>query len=279
MSNEILGRYVEVAGARTYYESAGAGDGLLCIHTAGRDCRQWHAFLEHFADRYRVVALDLPGHQKSWPLPGERCIDDADELVDFIWSFIEAIGLRRPVVMGCSIGGNLVYPLAQRHPVDVKALVSLQGSAWSPRAAPHDIIVHPQVSLGQFACDRSLGLLGATASTDVREFVHWTGLQLTQETFQADMAAYADFDVRGEMDQIVCPCFVLRGTDDWIVTQEMVEESVELLTNAAVVEAHYPAGVGHIAHLEAPEVIFELLDPFLANVERAVGANLDRACP
>jgi pimeloyl-ACP methyl ester carboxylesterase len=262
-SRELVGRYVNVNGIRTYYESAGEGDGMLCIHTAGRDCRQWQAHLEHFSDRYRVVALDMPGHQKSWPLVGNRCITDRDEFAGFIWAFTEAIGLVNPIVIGCSVGGNIVFLLAQRYPDDVRAVVSYAGADFTPPAAPSVLLNHPQINLADYLYDRNTGLIGRRTPPATRDFILWNVRQSMPEVQQADLAVYGGFDVRDGMSKIVCPCLLIRGTDDWIVSLPMVEATAKRLSRAPVVEVANIEGAGHYAHQELPAECCTVIGRFL----------------
>ncbi len=69
----VTGRYVqlEIAGRghRLYFEEAGQGIPLVCLHTAGADARQFQYLLgdtEITAD-FRVLAFDMPWHGKSSP--------------------------------------------------------------------------------------------------------------------------------------------------------------------------------------------------------------------
>src|SRR5438309_545459 len=72
----IIGRYVHLTLAgrahRIYFEEAGKGVPLVCLHTAGADGRQFRHLMVDRAvtDHYRVVAFDLPWHGKSMPPDG-----------------------------------------------------------------------------------------------------------------------------------------------------------------------------------------------------------------
>ena len=57
---------------RIFFEEAGAGIPLLCLHTAGADSRQYRHLLNDRAvtNRYRVIAFDLPYHGRSNPPDG-----------------------------------------------------------------------------------------------------------------------------------------------------------------------------------------------------------------
>src|SRR5258708_16915369 len=72
----IVGRYAQIAldgrTHRIYYEEAGQGMPLLCLHTAGSDGRQWRAVLNDagILRHWRVIAFDMPWHGKSSPPEG-----------------------------------------------------------------------------------------------------------------------------------------------------------------------------------------------------------------
>ena len=121
----ITGRYarMEIHGRphRLYFEEAGAGIPLLCLHTAGADGRQFRAMLNdaEITSRFRVIAFDMPWHGKSSPPEGfqdEEYRLTTDGYVELVVTVARALELDRPVVMGCSIGGRVVLELAKRHP-------------------------------------------------------------------------------------------------------------------------------------------------------------------
>ena len=72
----MTGRYVrlEIEGVphRVYFEEAGQGIPLVCLHTAGADNRQFRHLLAdpEVTRRFRVLAFDMPWHGKSTPPDG-----------------------------------------------------------------------------------------------------------------------------------------------------------------------------------------------------------------
>jgi pimeloyl-ACP methyl ester carboxylesterase len=138
MLEPITGRYLRVVlGGRThrvYFEEAGAGWPLLCLHTAGADGRQFrHLMTDDAVTRHwRVLAFDMPRHGKSLPPAGWQDEDyrlTTDAYVEMILAFSQALGLERPVVLGCSIGGKIVLELALRAPERFRALIGLEAAA------------------------------------------------------------------------------------------------------------------------------------------------------
>jgi pimeloyl-ACP methyl ester carboxylesterase len=116
----MIGRYVrvEIGGRphRIYFEEAGRGIPLVCLHTAGADGRQFRHMMADptITEHFRLIAFDLPWHGKSEPPPGwqrEEYRLTRDGYTDVIRTFCAALELDRPVVLGCSIGGRIVLNL------------------------------------------------------------------------------------------------------------------------------------------------------------------------
>jgi sigma-B regulation protein RsbQ len=103
------------------YDAAGKGDpALVFVHCGGCERSFWDGQVAHFAAKHRVVALDLAGHgqsgggRKDWTMPafGEDVV-----------SVVDALGLKRVVLIGHSLGGPVVLEAARRMPGRVAGLV------------------------------------------------------------------------------------------------------------------------------------------------------------
>ena len=265
--NHPTGRYVEVKGRTTYYETSGQGVPMLLIHTAGRDCRQWHGMMKHLGSQFQMFAPDLPGHGKSWPLLDNRCHQDIVEIADWLRDFMSAVGAERFVVMGCSVGGNLSLLMGSRCP-EVTALVALQGCAHTPSfsEAGLDLMTHPQISLMHANMDFTMSLVGRKALPEARAFTEWGVLTLNAPAQQGDLRAYARCDIRDLMKDVRIPVLLLRGEDDWLVSQDMIEDTRRRLVNAPDCRLVTVTGIGHFPHLEDPEQIARIALRFLEEV-------------
>lgn len=104
----------------------GAGRPLLLIHGLGGSWRTWTPVLEMLSARREVVAIDLPGHGDSPPLPGEVSMDT---LAEAVTAWLDQQGLTGVDVAGNSMGARLVLELARRGVVG--ATVALDpGGFW-----------------------------------------------------------------------------------------------------------------------------------------------------
>lgn len=169
-NRETVGRYIKVNNIKTYYEMAGAGKTILCLHTAGRDGRQWHFLMEYLSETYHIIALDMPGRGKSWPLKGCRCIEEPDEYAEFIKQFLNVLEVDEVVVVGCSLGGNMSLMLAQRYPDLVKAIIAMEGADFTPTISPASLklMIHPSVNLHSYNRDFTFSLIGKKAIPEAK---------------------------------------------------------------------------------------------------------------
>ncbi|WP_241749606.1 alpha/beta fold hydrolase [Rufibacter sediminis] len=106
----------------------GEGKPLLLIHGIGGSSRSWELMIDGLAEAGRqVVAVDLPGHGNTPPLPGEVSIST---LADAVTSFLENHNLLGIDAVGSSMGARLVLELARRGGV-LGAVVALNpGGFW-----------------------------------------------------------------------------------------------------------------------------------------------------
>jgi pimeloyl-ACP methyl ester carboxylesterase len=94
------------------FEDRGTGVPLIFIHGLTFSRRTWDPILDLLADRYRCIAIDLPGHGESTGLP--RSLQG---LLFDIHALIGDLGIERPIVVGHSFGGLAATIYAATFPV------------------------------------------------------------------------------------------------------------------------------------------------------------------
>jgi pimeloyl-ACP methyl ester carboxylesterase len=119
-------RTIELRGLGFHYlEWPAARSGatpLVLLHGLSSSAAAWRRVAEHFADDYRVIALDQRGHGESeWADPSSYQTDD---YVADLEAFVDALGLERFVLVGHSMGGHHTIAYTARHPERVIAALA-----------------------------------------------------------------------------------------------------------------------------------------------------------
>lgn len=119
-------RYVNVDGIETHYVAAGEGPPLLLFHGLGASVITWRDNFDALAERFKVYAIDLPGHGDT-DKPDYSY--DPYDMIDYIASLVKTLELERPAMIGNSIGGGVALMLALRQPDLVSSLVLVDSAA------------------------------------------------------------------------------------------------------------------------------------------------------
>ncbi len=123
--------YVDVSGARLYYEVAGGsgpsaeGQPLVMVHAGIANLRMWDDQVPAFAERYRVIRYDARGYGKT-----EGQADHPWALHEDLRSVMDALDAPRAILMGCSMGGQTILDFALTYPERVAVLIPV-GSGLS----------------------------------------------------------------------------------------------------------------------------------------------------
>jgi pimeloyl-ACP methyl ester carboxylesterase len=125
-------RTADVNGFKIFYREAGPADApkLLLLHgfpTAGHMFRDLILLL---ADRFHMVAPDLPGFGQSDMPPREKFRYTFDNVAGVIDRFTEIIGFDRFAVYVFDYGAPTGFRLAVRHPERITAIISQNGNAY-----------------------------------------------------------------------------------------------------------------------------------------------------
>lgn len=255
----IVGRYitVDIAGEkhRLFVEEAGKGIPLLCLHTAGNDTRQYRHVMndKDVTDRFRVIGFDMPYHGRStppdkWWLKKPRLTTKLYmQIIRAVWI---ALGLDRPIVMGCSMGGAIVLKVAADYQNEIRGIVGLESSAYAP-GRYNEFLHHPAIHGGELCASYTYGLNAPTSPEQNRRENWWYYSQSGPGVYQGDVHFYSlDWDAREDIktiDTSRCRVALLTGEFDYSCTPAMSEQVA-----AAIKGSRYTMmkGMGHFPMIE-----------------------------
>ncbi len=121
-----------VDGLNVFYRQAGPSDApaLLLLHGFPSAGHMFRNLIPALADRFRVVAPDLPGFGQSDMPPRDRFAYTFARLAGAMERFTEVIGLARFALYVFDYGAPTGFRMAVRHPERVTAIISQNGNAY-----------------------------------------------------------------------------------------------------------------------------------------------------
>jgi pyruvate dehydrogenase E2 component (dihydrolipoamide acetyltransferase) len=118
----------DVGGRKISYAGAGEdGDVILLVHGYGGDRNSWLFLQEPLAAKYRVYALDLPGHGTSAKDVGDGTLG---VLAGAVTGVLDALGAGRAHLVGHSLGGAVALAVAARDPGRIASLTLIAPSGF-----------------------------------------------------------------------------------------------------------------------------------------------------
>ena len=115
---------------RIAYHELGAGDpAIIFVHGGFGDRTGFGLQEEYFAPNHRCISVDLRGHGES-DKPDQ--VYTMEQHGDDVAELIRQLGLEKPVLVGQSMGGQVIISAAARHPDVVGAIASLDSPSNIP---------------------------------------------------------------------------------------------------------------------------------------------------
>ncbi len=130
----IASRFIDVDGLRLHYLTAGHGEPLILLHGYAETSRMWRPVIPLFAEKFTVIAPDLPGiGESAIPKDGLTMKTSAVR----IHALAKALGVSKARVVGHDIGLMVAYAYAAMFPAEVEKLVLMDAflpgiEGWEP---------------------------------------------------------------------------------------------------------------------------------------------------
>ena len=196
---------------------------MLCLHTAGQNGVQWRDTQSGLAALgYRVVVPDLPGHGRSEPAPGGP-VRDLGDYAAWCEELIDTLGLERPFVVGCSIGGAISLQLAVRCGDRLAGAVAMaaHGGTDTPGLSVRGLERELSDAAAPSRSDRTyfgtLAVVSSRVPAARAELIARMHRREDPEISTSDLIGWTTHDVRDGLAGVACPTRLVVGADDlWL---------------------------------------------------------------
>ncbi len=105
---------LELDDGTIHYQTSGDGQPLVFVHGGWMDGTAWKPQVEHFADEYRTVTLDVRGHGNTGATDRSRY--SIELFTDDLEALLSRLEGDRPILCGLSLGSMVVQEFLDRHP-------------------------------------------------------------------------------------------------------------------------------------------------------------------
>lgn len=255
-------------GPRLAHEVRGAGVPLLLLHGFPHDRTLWAPQLAGLGGVARCIAPDLRGFGASvGPAPRsmDRHADDAVALLD-------ALGVRRAVVCGLSMGGYVALALWRRHPARVRALVLADtrpdADGEEARERRRALLQVAREQGAAAVAERLLdGMVGKTTRRTRPAVVARVRAMLERAPVPGIVGALeamlARPDSTPDLATIRVPTLVVVGDEDALTPPAVARAMHEQIAGSTLAVL---AGAGHVSNLEQPAAFDDAVRGLLATL-------------
>ena len=243
-----------IAGVRIEYvrvPGVAPGPAIVMLHEGLGSVSMWRDFPEQvaLATGHEVVVYSRQGHGRSAPLTGPRPLRFMhDEALVVLPEILDALEVRRPILLGHSDGGSIAIIHAGGSGREVAGLVLI---------APHVMV--EDISVASIAKARTAYEQGALRTRLGRHhddvdgaFRGWNDVWLRPE--------FRSWNIEEYLPRIGCPVLAIQGEDDEYGTMQQVDRIARTIPHARLLKL---ARCGHSPHRDSAEDVLEAIRGFV----------------
>ena len=253
------------------------GTALVACNGIGVSSFFWRPFARHFAGTHTFVTWDYRGHGQS-PVPAHPEDMTVSQCARDLWTVAGAAGFSRAVLLGHSMGTQVILEAYRLHPSRAQALVPMLGAAG--KVMPPMPILSALIEVGAKnagpaarAMRAVLQLPGVWEAARALRIVHPD--LCPREAFepyvehlrQLDLRGYfalardlLTHDASGLLEQVRAPTLVIAGERDLFIPAARSREMASRIRGAELLVVREGS---HAALVEQPELVALTLEKFL----------------
>lgn len=256
---------VDVNGTRLYYEEAGSGPAVVLIHGFTLDTRMWDDQFLPLAQHFRVIRYDMRGFGQS-AVPTNEPYSHVEDLR----ALLDHLNVQQASLVGLSKGGGVALDFALSYPQRTQALALIDsilgGFSWSPEGSGRDSLVWQEARRGGVAAAKVSWLAHplfapalqqpATAARLRQIIADYSGWHFVNANPEQGVAPPAG----QRLAELEMPVLAIVGEldlPDFLQITELISRQAPRVSKVVLPD------VGHMANMEAPDVVTEALRGFL----------------
>jgi pimeloyl-ACP methyl ester carboxylesterase len=267
MEKKTENKFVAVKGGKLAYEVTGSGPAVLCLPSLGDTRREYERFAPALVEAgYRVLVADLRGMGQS---RGQFKSHSLADLSNDIGAVLDAEGIDKAYLVGCSVSGASIGLFAIEHPERVLGLAMFGPLMHTGNRVGTALLVGSlrTPGLGRMVWNNYFKTLYPARPLDPEYFEHIKANDSQPGAMKsiADMCATPRLDDR--IGQIKAPTLIYIGSKDPDFKDAQAEVG-RIKAKLPQAEIHLLDGFGHYPQRECPELVIPRVIEWLAALSR-----------
>jgi len=259
----ISEEYVKVGENKIRYLDGGGSSGtIVLIHGLGGFAERWSTVIPILSKKYRVIAPDLPGYGYS----DKPSTDYTPEFfTKFIFDFLNILDIRKTIMVGTSLGGQLVaeYAIAQSKMVEKIILVCPSGimKTSTPTLDAYSMAaLYPSHDTVKIAYEMMTGSKNVTTES-IDGFIKRMTQPNAKMAFMSTILALKNSPpITDRLSNIIAPTLVIWGKNDTMIPVKYANDFVSSIKNC---QLEIMENCGHTPHIEDPDKFSQIVLNFL----------------
>jgi magnesium chelatase accessory protein len=268
--NRGASRFVSAGGLRWHVQEMGEGPVALLVHGTGASTHSWRRFAPILAHRFRVVAVDLPGHGFTEAPRASHL--SLPRMAHSVSALLTVLNVKPDIAIGHSAGAAILCRMALDHRLDAKAIISLNG-AFLPFGGPASqifggiarlLLMNPFTPrfFSWHAYDNATVrrvITGTGSEIDAEGLAQYGRLFRNTTHVAAALGMMANWDLEGlskELPKLKPKLTLIAASKDKAVPSDVAFKVQDLVPGSKVILMR---NLGHLAHEEKPAEVAEFI--------------------
>ncbi len=246
-------KFLEIDGHRIrYLESGASKNTLVLIHGLGASAERWNHVIPLLEDNFRVIVPDLIGFGYSDKPTADYT---PDFFSDFLEKFFTALNIKRPNLIGSSLGGQISAEYTASHSENIEKLILVSPAGMMKKSTPAlDAYImaalYPDVISAKNAFEMMEGSGKNVEENIVSGFVERMQLPNAKLAFMSTVLGLKNSEsITSKLQSIMTPTLIIWGGDDPVIPINYADDFVSAIQDCRFFRMD---GCGHTPYVQNP---------------------------
>ena len=257
-------KFLQIDGNKIrYLESGDSKKTLVLIHGLGASAERWAQVIPLFAEEFRVIVPDLIGFGYS----DKPLVDYTTEFFsEFLQQFLIASDIKRPNLIGSSLGGQIAAEFATSHSQEIEKLVLVSPSGVMKQSTPAlDAYIMAALYPNEQSAKNAFEMMECSGKevneVVVNGFIERMRLPNAKLAFMSTLLGIKNSElITSKLQTISTPTMIIWGSDDPVIPIHYADRFVSTIKDCRFFRMD---GCGHTPYVQDPQTFASKVMEFL----------------